>query len=669
MFPEVFNNILYERKRREVKTMIYDINTKNRSFLKIASALRAYDIKNNKFMLALYDESLVGIDPFSKDLTDAQKIAIFRECSINKWYYIREIVRVPVDGIIDGIPYRLNLGNLTLSYLKSKNINQIVILPRQHGKTLGQIIDDSWIMLFAGTNTNIIYSNKEFKDSKKNLKIFKDIRDRLPRYLFDFISNGKEDKDNEEYKLIANRNNTLKAMAAANSDDAADKLGRGMTTSNIYFDEFAFLTRNQIIYEAALPAWSAASDNAKKNKVPYGITVTTTPNNVDTPHGAYAKMMIDKAAKFELKCFDMNDEELKDFIYKNSSNNFVFVQYSYKELGRTEDWLKDQIRNFQGDLAKVKRELLLDWPKSTDMSVFNEEQLDRVYTSLKQPVTSININGYFIQFYETPDVNVNYIVSCDIAGGLSQDNSVITIIAPDDFRVVGDFRNNRIDTENFKKLVERLVKEFFRNSILIIERNSYGLNIIQYFMKDRVVEPRMVQEERESLGEKTQKDGFNIKKRTKNIVYGIDTNMKTRKLMFELLPEIIDNEYDKIVSPMIYEDIAGLETKKNGKIEHSNSSHDDSLMSYLIFRYALHYGKSLRERFKINPIPTKFNIKSASSDEDMRKIENLLNTVQKTDSLAMSNNDVFNYIKDQQAKNQEKEERLSAFERIADLNR
>jgi hypothetical protein len=649
--------------------MIYDINTRNRSFLKIASFLRASGVKNNKFMLALYDESLAGLDPFSPDLTDAQRIAIFRECSINKWYYIREVVRVPVDGIIDGIPYRLNLGNLTLSYLKSKNINQIVILPRQHGKTLGQIIDDSWIMLFAGTNTNIIYSNKEFKDSKKNLKIFKDIRDRLPRYLFDFISNAKSDKDNEEYKLVANRNNTLKAMAAANSDDAADKLGRGMTTSNIYFDEFAFLTRNQIIYEAALPAWSAASDNARKNKVPYGITVTTTPNNVDTPHGAYAKMMIDKAAKFELKCFDMSDEELKDFIYKNSSNNFVFVQYSYKELGRTEDWLKDQIRNFQGDLAKVKRELLLDWPKSTDLSVFNEEQLDKIYNCLKQPITSININGYFIQFYETPDVNINYIISCDIAGGLSQDNSVITIISPEDFRVVGDFRNNKIDTENFKKLVEKLVKEYFRNSVLIIERNSYGLNIIQYFMKDRIVEPRMVQEEREVLGEKTQKDGFNIKKRTKNIVYGIDTNMKTRKLMFELLPEIIDEEYDKIVSPKIYEDIAGLETKKNGKIEHSNSTHDDSLMSYLIYRDALHYGKSLRERFKINPIPSKFNIKSMSSDEDMRKIENLLNTVQKADSLAMSNNDVFNFLKDQQTKNQEKEERLSAFERIADLNR
>jgi hypothetical protein len=620
-------------------------------------------------MLALYDESLLGVDPFDPKLTDAQKIAIFRECSLNKWYYIREIVRVPVDGVIDGIRYKLNLGNLTLSYLKSKNLNQIVILPRQHGKTMGEIIDDSWILLFSGTNTNIIYSNKQFEDSKKNLKLFKDIKERLPKYLTDFIANKKADKDNEEYKLIAARNNTLRAMSAANSDDMADKLGRGMTTSNIYFDEFAFLSRNKIIFEAALPAWSTASDNARKNGVPYSITITTTPNNVDTPQGAYAKMMIDKAAKFEYPCFDMSDEELREFIHLNSSNNFIFVQYTYKELGKTDEWLKEQIRYFQGDMAKVKRELLLDWPKSTDSSVFSEEQLDIISSFLKEPVTSINVNGYFIQFYETPDINVNYIVSCDIAGGLSRDNTAISIIAPDDFRIVGDFRNNKIDTENAKKMIERLLKDFLRNAILIIERNSYGLNLLQYFMKDRDIESRMVQEERETLGEKTQKDGFTVKRKTKNIMYGIDTNVKTRKLMFELLPEIIDSEYDKIISPRLYEDIAGLEKKKNGKIEHSVTSHDDNLMSYLIFRYALHYGQSLKNRFKINPIPTKTNIKTVSSSSDMKRIESILLQTQTAESLSAVNNQVYDFLKDHQNKIQERDSKIMSFERIADFNK
>ena len=129
-------------------------------------------VKNNKFMLHLFDPSLVGVDPFSPKLTNGQKIAIFKECSMNVWYYMREVVRIPIDGNPEGARYKLNLGNLALSYIKSKNRNQFTILPRQFGKTMGEVIFDTWIMLFAATNTNIIYSNKERKDSVKKLKEF-----------------------------------------------------------------------------------------------------------------------------------------------------------------------------------------------------------------------------------------------------------------------------------------------------------------------------------------------------------------------------------------------------------------------------------------------------------------------------------------------------------------
>jgi hypothetical protein len=649
--------------------MIYDINTANRSFLKMAAYLRDNGVNNNKFMLSLLDDSLSGVDPFSPDLTNDQKIAIFRECSVNKWYFLREIVRVPVDGVIEGIRYKLNLGNLSISYLKGKNINQIVVLPRQHGKTFGVIADDAWILLFAGTNTNIIYSNKEFKDSKKNLKLFKDIKDRLPKWLTDLIANSKVDKDNEEYKLVGNRNNTLKAMAAANTDDQADKLGRGMTVSSIHFDEFAFLNRNQIVFEAALPAWSTASENAKKNGVPYSITITTTPNNVDTPHGAFCHKMIDKAAPFNIQCFDMNDDELIDYMKKNSSNDFIFVQFTYLELGRSEKWLEQQIRFFQGDLAKVKRELLLEWPRSTDASIFTENQLDLVFMHIRPPTMQLNVNGYFIDFYESPDFNTNYIISCDVAGGLSQDSTAISIIAPDDFRIVGDFRNNKIDTDSTRKLLESLLKNYFRNGILIVERNSYGLNIIQTLMKDRQIEPRMVSEERETLGEKTQRDGFTVRKKSKNIVYGIDTNVRTRKLMLELLPEIIDTEYDKVVSEKLYRDLAGLERKRNGKVEHSNTSHDDNLMSYLIFRYALHHGASLKNKFGISAVPSKGNIKVVTSSENLKKIEGILQQANQLDQLSGVNNDIYNYLAGRQAKLQEDDGKASMFKRIADLNK
>lgn len=103
---------------------------------------------------------------------------------------------------------------------------------------MGEVAEDSWSSLFASINANAIYVNKQFPDAKKNLKIFKDLRLALPPWLRELLSH-KDDKDNEEYKLVAARNNTITAKPAANTIEQADKLGRGLTTSLLWFDEFA----------------------------------------------------------------------------------------------------------------------------------------------------------------------------------------------------------------------------------------------------------------------------------------------------------------------------------------------------------------------------------------------------------------------------------------------
>ena len=213
---------------------------------------------------------------------------------------------------------------------------------------------------------------------------------------------------------------------------------------------------NQITYEACLPAYKKASENAEKSGTPYGMVITTTPNNLDNPTGAFCKMMMEKAARWKNELFDFTDDELKEFIKANSQNNFLYVEYSYQELGRDEEWLKDMIRECNGNLAKIKREILLEWPKSMESSVFNEEQLDKIYHFIKKPMSSILVfNKYAIDFYESPDLNKNYVLSCDVAGGLSHDNSVINIIDPEDFRVVGDFVGNKIEVVSFPSLVKQ----------------------------------------------------------------------------------------------------------------------------------------------------------------------------------------------------------------------
>lgn len=74
---------------------IYDVQTKNISFIQTSVDLKRLGIKNHMFFLKLYDPSLRGVDPHSPTLTDDQIIRIINECIINPWFYLREVARVP----------------------------------------------------------------------------------------------------------------------------------------------------------------------------------------------------------------------------------------------------------------------------------------------------------------------------------------------------------------------------------------------------------------------------------------------------------------------------------------------------------------------------------------------------------------------------------------------
>jgi hypothetical protein len=63
--------------------MIYDIYAKNKSFIDFAKHLKSKGVKSYAQHLILYDDSLVGVDPYSDSLTDVQKAKIYAELTIN----------------------------------------------------------------------------------------------------------------------------------------------------------------------------------------------------------------------------------------------------------------------------------------------------------------------------------------------------------------------------------------------------------------------------------------------------------------------------------------------------------------------------------------------------------------------------------------------------------
>lgn len=254
--------------------MIYDYNTKNLSFLKMAKHLKDNGVKNWNFMLTLYDSKLQGVNPYDPNLSLETQLRIQKEVMINFWYYIREVIRIASTG--GDVPYELHLGNMALHYLQLKNINTILMLPRQHYKTWSSVTWYTWVYLYQAKNYTMIFSNKQLSDSQENLKRLMDVIDSLPSYLKSHM-NPKYDTDNINMLRLNEHNNKIKALSAPKDSKSADKLGRGLNIPILWMDEFAFLNMNQIMYMSARPALSKACDAAKKAGQPYGITITTTP--------------------------------------------------------------------------------------------------------------------------------------------------------------------------------------------------------------------------------------------------------------------------------------------------------------------------------------------------------------------------------------------------------
>ena len=222
----------------------YHYSTKNISFIKMSKILKDLGIKNNKFFLKLYDKDLEYVDPFDDNLSIEIQAKIIREIKRNFWYFIREVVRIVVPGGTK--PYELHRGNLAMSWCLINNINSILILPRQNGKSIGAVAYYLWLYNFGTTNSEISFMNKKYQDSQLNLRRLKEMREALPMFLQ--IYDPRNDTNNLTRLVNSTTNNKIIAMPTANDEASADNLGKvefpiysGLPILKFNFSEKKFL--------------------------------------------------------------------------------------------------------------------------------------------------------------------------------------------------------------------------------------------------------------------------------------------------------------------------------------------------------------------------------------------------------------------------------------------
>ncbi len=626
--PDIFVNKPKRKKKGKNYKVDFHVHveTKNKSFLKMHLLLKALGVKNNKFFLALNDTNLIDVDPYDPTLSLDMKMRILKECQDNFWYFAREIVRLPVAGsdVGTGKQFELHRGNLALMYLSYNNFNSYTELPRQTGKTIGTSVYFVWLFNFGTTNSDMMLVNKEHKDAKENLERVKNIRDVLPPYLqfkHKFSDDGKKLKPDENVESARNAKtrNKITTKPAAMSAEKADKLGRGCTQPVQWFDEFAFLAYNDIIYKSASPAASQASREAKANGKPYSKILTSTPGDMKTPHGKDAFAFIKMSVPFTDDFYDWDLEELREYVKRNSVNGFFYIKYSYKQLGRSEQYFEEQVEALAQDWDKVKREVLLQWNNKAVDSPFDADDLNELDDTKREPIKNFKINDFYkLNIYEEIDYDYPVIISVDVSAAMQKDNSAIAIISTRTKRIVAGLENNKIDTTNLAAVVYTLASKVFPKCIVVVERNGVGEGVVNNLVHTDVKHKLYYETSKDDTKEKLRNGFLQRDTGSDSRVYGAWTG-NNRERMFEILGEYVRKYKSRINVDLMVEELKGLQYTKSGRIDHAPGQHDDFVMAFLIGIY-VYYERDLSQ-FGIIRFPDYDNDEISEEQEEQIKAE------------------------------------------------
>lgn len=583
--------------------------TTNQSFIDMHYYLKRIGIKNNDFFLALYNPQLAGIDPRDNTLPPHIKSMVLAEIIANYWYFLREVVRVPEQGssASGGARYKLDRASLAMHFLFVLNYNMYVELPRQTGKTTAARVRYLYVFNYGTTNSDIMFMHKDHSGSKENLAALKEIREALPNYLkmdSNIGVNGQKLKvQNTIVKLEHPSNhNSITTYPSARSPDLADKMARGCTMPMQFYDEFAFIPYNKIIWAAAIPAFQRAALNARANNSTYGICVTSTPGDPTTQEGQWAQYLIENSTRWDESYFDYSFEQLEELRKANTNSPLFYIKYSYKQLGYSEEWFSNLCTLMGNDWPKIRREILLEWMILNENAAFKSEDLEIVKNFCREPIRTIKfgrVGQYLFDVYEDIDLRYPPIIGVDVSGATFHDSSAITIIDSRTTRTTAAFKCNFIPQDDLADLIYVLVNQYMPTAVVNIELNGgFGRGVVQRLVKTNVKRNLYFEIKEAVIEESMTSHGVNKRKALVKR-YGLNTNAEIRSRLIEILYERVNYHKDKFICPTLYEEMSGMQVKRNGKVEHSDHTHDDQVFSYLMALYVWYEGRNIMENWNI----------------------------------------------------------------------
>lgn len=273
---------------------------------------------------------------------------------------------------------------------------------------------------------------------------------------------------------------------------------------------------------------------------------------------------------------------------------FLFIQFSYLQLGETEEWYLKRYKNLNNPI-RARREYLLEWMNSNGNSPFDPDDVELIGELARtrgQKVETYKLNKYFnLSVYGEYHGKKPVLIGVDVAGSLGRDSSAIVVVNPETLHPIAIFKSNMIELSKLRKLIMTIVKKMYPNCILAIENNSVGKGLIDELRETPI--NRVLYKERKKRKIDQGVSSATRKKTIESVEYGYNTNQTSRGQMMETLESIVHNSPSHVGYPELYEEIRFLELK-NGRIDHSSATHDDVTMAYMGVLWVVRYGKGLK---------------------------------------------------------------------------
>jgi hypothetical protein len=276
---------------------MYKENTENTSFLEMSKLLKIMGVENNMFMLYQKDETLQ--DPFGYDLTTYETDKIIEESKNNIWYFLREVIRIPY-GTAFLSKFILNPSNMAMIYFLEKKVNIYNLGCRYASNKTMTILSYLLWKALQGKRTNIFLKCRSEEDIKIREKLLSNLLKHLPSYI-------------------------LKSIPIITVNQEKEK-------SFYWYDEAEFLDPSDIREEEIC---------SKDNYIVMTSTIGTNNNQI-------LKRIRCNSIPF---CYSAYDN--------NIINKWIYLKFNANDLGKSEEWKDNVLKDLNNDQTAYNREILL----------------------------------------------------------------------------------------------------------------------------------------------------------------------------------------------------------------------------------------------------------------------------------------------------------------------